>query len=148
MLDDVLDQKILTQEHLIDLAELIYASRRERSTYLNFSLFGEPVWDMLLALYCFPRRGERLSVSGLCFAAEVPPTTALRWAVLLEQKKLVIRERDVRDGRRMFVKLSPEGHEAMTNYLAKVYHKYLSLISSNPPVGCRHHDDVNGFNLR
>lgn len=82
---------------------------------------------MLLALYSFPQKGERLSVSSLCYAADVPPTTALRWAVLLGQKKLVIRERDLCDGRRMFVKLSPEGHEAMTRYLSKIHSRLTSL---------------------
>ena len=142
--DNVVDAPTLDEERLADLAALMYASRRDRATYINFSLFGEPVWDMLLALYCFPPRGEQLSVSGLCYAAEVPPTTALRWAVLLEQKNLVIRERDLRDGRRVFVKLSPEGHNAMTKYLSTVYDKVAStLIFSDPETPLRSRLGVN-----
>ena len=79
----------IPRDQLTDLAARIYEMRRSRERFLHGALFGEPVWDMLLALYCFAARGEALSVSALWYASGVPQTTALRWARLLEQKKLV-----------------------------------------------------------
>jgi DNA-binding MarR family transcriptional regulator len=99
------------------LASEIYDSRRLRSHYLSESLLGEPVWDMLLALYCAAAKGERVSVSALCHAAAVPSTTGLRWLQLLEQKKLVERCKDHLDGRRFWVRLSDRSHATMTDYL-------------------------------
>ena len=73
------EPNVPSNETLADFACKLYQSRRLRTRYINASLLGEPVWDMLLALYCFSARGEALTVSGLCHAAEVPQTTALIW---------------------------------------------------------------------
>ena len=111
---------------LQDLAELagrIYGARQIRASYLNSSLLGEPVWDMLLTLYCQRARGELLSVSGLCYSAGVPPTTALRWSQLLEQKNLIVRTPDASDARRAHLTLSDHGQALMSAYLATVYTK-------------------------
>lgn len=111
---------------LQDLAELagrIYRARQVRASYLNSSLLGEPVWDMLLTLYCHRARGELLSVSGLCYSAGVPATTALRWSQLLEQKNLIVRTPDSSDARRAHLALSDHGQALMSAYLATVYSK-------------------------
>ncbi len=111
----------LPREELAALACRIYDARRARAHFLQDSLLGEPVWDMLLALYCLPTRGEVLSVSGLCHAASVPATTALRWSQLMEQKKLIRRTRDKCDGRRVYLALTEEGDAVMSSYLASVF---------------------------
>ena len=112
----------LSEGELTELACRIYESRRERARYLSMSLLGEPVWDMLLALYCFTARGRRMSVSSLCFASSVPQTTALRWVRVMEERKLVARVRDEKDGRRWFVILDERGTEAMERYLRSIHH--------------------------
>jgi DNA-binding MarR family transcriptional regulator len=112
-----------TEKQLTDLACQIYESRRVRARFLNGSLLGEPVWDMLLALYCFAARGEVLSVSGLCHAAGVPPTTALRWSQIMEQKKLIHRTKDNKDARRAYVALTADGKRAMSEYLSAIHKK-------------------------
>lgn len=111
---------------LAELAERIYDARQVRASFLNSSLLGEPVWDMLLTLFCQRARGEPLSVSGLCYSAGVPPTTALRWSQLLEQKKLIVRTPDASDARRAHLTLSDHGHALMSAYLASVYTKLSS----------------------
>jgi DNA-binding MarR family transcriptional regulator len=111
------------REQLTELAARIYETRRTRDRFLQGSLFGEPVWDMLLSLYCGAARGEKISVSGLCFAAGVPQTTALRWTQLLEQKKLIERSPDPNDKRRVFLSLSEQGDKLMSAYLASIYTK-------------------------
>ncbi len=111
----------ISREQLTELACRIYETRRRRAHFLHGSLFGEPVWDMLLALYCLGSRSKALSVSGLCHAAGVPQTTALRWSQLMEQKKLIDRTPDPKDGRRVFLSLSKHGDNLMSSYLASIH---------------------------
>jgi DNA-binding MarR family transcriptional regulator len=105
-------------DKLLELAGNIYQGRRLRSRFLEPSLLGEPVWDMLLALYCFTAAGKSLSVSGLCHSAAVPQTTALRWIQLMEQKNLIKRSRDWDDGRRTLLSLTEESKQVLEEYLA------------------------------
>ena len=109
-----------SEQKLVELSCTIYHSRRLRTHFINNNLLGEPVWDMLLALHCFSGRGEALSVSGLCHAAGVPQTTALRWVQVMEQKKLVKRSKDAKDGRRAYVSLTDDSKKLLENYLATI----------------------------
>lgn len=110
-----------TSEQLVDLACDIYNGRRLRNRFLNDDMLGEPVWDMLLALYCFGARGENLSVSALCQSAGVPATTALRWENIMEQKGLIERQRDKTDARRVFMSLTDKAKAMMDEYLSIYY---------------------------
>ena len=116
-------QPELPREQLVDLACRIYDTRRVRSHYFTSSLFGEPVWDMLLALYCLPARREKLTVSGLSNAAGVPMTTGLRWSKVMEQKGLIVRKSDPLDRRRVYVRLTDEGDRLMREYLTSIYRR-------------------------
>jgi len=53
---------------LRQLAHKIYKQRRLRDKLVGEKLFGEPAWDMLLALYCLPRarRNSGRIESDLC----------------------------------------------------------------------------------
>lgn len=113
----------LPRTMLVALAGRLYDARRARARFFANSLLGEPVWDMLLALYCLPARKKRLSVTALCNASGVPTSTGLRWVHVLEQKRLIEREPDPRDSRRFHVRLSNEGDELMSRYLASIYHQ-------------------------
>jgi DNA-binding MarR family transcriptional regulator len=79
-------------------------------------LFADPAWDMLLELYALHLEQKRVSVSSLCIAAYVPPTTALRWVAKLEEEGLATRMEDPRDGRRTWIELSAVGIERMERY--------------------------------
>jgi DNA-binding MarR family transcriptional regulator len=111
----------IPKEQLTALACRMYDARRARARFLPNSMLGEPVWDMLLALYCLPSRRQRLSITGLCHAAGVPPSTALRWANLMEERGLMERTDDPCDRRRAHVALTEQGHEMMSTYLSSVY---------------------------
>ena len=111
----------LSDDELVELACRIYESRRRRARFISPSLLGEPVWDMLLALYCFTARGRRMSVSSLCHASGVPQTTALRWVGIMEERELIARSRDHLDGRRYYLVLSGKGREVMQNYLRQAH---------------------------
>jgi DNA-binding MarR family transcriptional regulator len=111
----------LSEDELTELACQIYEARRVRARFLSMSLLGEPVWDMLLALFCFSARGRRLSVSSLCFASGVPSTTALRWVGVMEERDLIKRSKDIHDGRRTYLVLTEQGNRVMQGYLRSVH---------------------------
>lgn len=92
--------------------------RRQRDRMFPAGLFADPAWDMLLDLMAARLAGEQVSVSSLCIAAAVPPTTALRWIRQLSDHGLIMREEDPRDGRRVFVRLSDDGADRMQSWLA------------------------------
>jgi DNA-binding MarR family transcriptional regulator len=97
----------------------LYRSRRARAASFNGhgNLFGEPAWDILLDLFIAREAGRRVSVSSACIAADVPPTTALRWLSVLEQRGLVKRRADPSDGRRIHIELSDTAHALMRQWL-------------------------------
>jgi DNA-binding MarR family transcriptional regulator len=106
---------------LCKLACRIYDARREREKMLDRKLFGEPGWDMLLALYCLPTRGERLGVTALSGASAVSLTTALRWQATLLEDGLIERIPDEADARREFVRLTDKGRCMLEDYLLWLY---------------------------
>jgi len=110
----------LSEDDLLGLlAEELYRNRRRRAQHFSQRLFGEPAWDILLDLYAAAVRGEAVSVSNACRAADAPPSTALRWLQHLEDDKLVERTADPTDARRHFVRLSKRGAERMHAYFAE-----------------------------
>ncbi len=108
---------------LVELACGIYEARRSRGRFFNSELFGEPVWDMLLALFCVPAQRENLSITGLCYSVDVPPTTGLRCVKKMERGGLIIRRPDPLDGRRIYMQLTDKGETLMNNYLSANYHR-------------------------
>ncbi len=62
---------------------------------------------MMLDLYASQVEGQQIGVTSACLAAGVPSTTALGWLVKLQQRGLVWRKADPRDGRRAFLGLAP-----------------------------------------
>lgn len=94
--------------------------RRLRERFLPEDLFGDPAWDMMLDLFAARLAGERVSVSSLCIAAAVPPTTALRWIGQLTDRGLFQRADDPADGRRAFIALSDEAAHGLTAWAQAV----------------------------
>lgn len=100
-------------------------ARRLRNGFLGGGdagggLFEDPAWDMLLDLFAAGLEGGRVSVSSLCIAAAVAPTTALRWIGRLSDAGLLAREADPGDRRRAFVALSERAQAGMAGYVAAV----------------------------
>jgi DNA-binding MarR family transcriptional regulator len=111
-----------TRRELCQLACRIYDARRARDKVLDRKLFGEPAWDMLLALFCLPSRGELLSVSALSYASAVPQTTALRWQGVLTDEGLIERGPQAVDARRQIVRLTAKGRALMEAYLIRLFY--------------------------
>jgi hypothetical protein len=88
------------------LAEFVAGVRRlrmRRNELIGAPLFRDAAWDMLLELFAAHQSRRRLSVSSLCYASGVPPTTALRQLQRLEKYGLLTRVGDSEDSRRCFV---------------------------------------------
>lgn len=111
-----------TRAQLCQLACKIYDARRTRDRILSDHLFGEPAWDMLLALYCLPSRGEMLRPTALSHAAAVAETTGIRWQQILMEKNLIERGPSQLASRRQFVRLTQKGRSLMENYLTRLFH--------------------------
>jgi len=107
---------------LCRIASGIYDARRKRDKILSDDLFGEPAWDMILALYCLPARGEKLSVTGLSYAANAPPSTGHRVQAALSKQGLIERKREKSDARRQIVQLTLKGRALLENYLSSLFH--------------------------
>ena len=91
-------------------------TRRLRDQFFDAGLFEDPAWDMLLDLFAAALEGQRVSVSSLCIAAAVAPTTALRWIGRMTDLGLFEREPDPFDRRRAFMRLSDRALLAMRGY--------------------------------
>ena len=96
----------------------VLRQRRMREQFFPADLFADPAWDMLLDLYAAQLEGQTVAVSSLCIAAAVPATTALRWIKTMTDTGLFERHADPRDGRRIFMALSPRAAQAMERYFA------------------------------
>lgn len=106
----------------------VIRARRMRGQFFDSELFADPAWDMLLDLFAAGLERRRVSVSSLCIAAAVPPTTALRWIGTLHEAGLFERQADPSDRRRAYIGLSPKGTEGMKSYAGAVKRAGLPLV--------------------
>lgn len=117
-----------TPDQLIGLSKRLYALRARRQEFFSPDLFGEPGWDMLLALFNADSGGHKMTVSSLCAASQSPGTTSLRWLDKLIQLDLVERTKSPIDGRVFFIVLKPSGRRAISEYLRVIW---ASLFAAN-----------------
>lgn len=111
----------LTRQDFAAMARNAYAMRRRRTAIFgNPELFGEPAWDILLDLYIALTEKKPVSVSSACIGSASPPTTGLRWLGILADHGLVQREQDPEDQRRVLVRLTEKGAQAMEQYFASI----------------------------
>jgi len=93
------------------------SARRSIGRIVGRDLVSDPGWDILLDLYVNHMQARPVFVCGLCLAAQVPQTTALRWIATLEKRGLVDRAPDANDRRRSFVRLTEAGLDRMREAL-------------------------------
>ncbi|KQN93760.1 hypothetical protein ASE95_02215 [Sphingomonas sp. Leaf231] len=106
----------------------VLRARRLRDRFFGDGLFEDPAWDMLLDLFAARLEGGRVSVSSLCIAAAVAPTTALRWIAKLTSVRLLDRAPDPADRRRAFVALTDDAASAMHRYITTLAEARLPLV--------------------
>lgn len=96
-----------------DVARKAYADRRRREHIAGMGgMFGEPAWDILLELFIAARENRRVTRSCIHAAAGVPETIAQRWIAILENRGLVIGDREN-------VRLSDATCAGMADYFRK-----------------------------
>jgi hypothetical protein len=96
----------------------IIKKRRLRDRFFDSELFADPAWDILLDLRAAGLEGQHVSVSSLCIAAAVPPTTALRWITAMTENGMLVRRQDPDDARRVFIELSGDTISKLDDYFA------------------------------
>lgn len=102
------------------LIRRIIRQRQMRGKFFDPELFADPAWDMLLDLTAARVEHLRVSVTSLCIASGVPPTTALRWIGQLTDAGLVERVEDESDRRRAFIALSDKAADGMARFFAEL----------------------------
>lgn len=105
---------------LCALARTNLRARRIRNRHLPRSIFGEPAWDMLLALYLSAQGEERQTISRLTKLSGAPATTASRWIDYLVRTGLATRCISPTDKRVAFIDITERGRLAVEAYLGQL----------------------------
>jgi hypothetical protein len=95
--------------------------RQMRARFFDADLFADPAWDMLLDLTAARAEQSRVSVTSLCIASGVPPTTALRWIGQMTEAGLLQRVEDETDRRRAFITLTDKAADNMAGYFVELH---------------------------
>ena len=110
------------------LVRRIIAQRQLRARFFDPELFGDPAWDILLDLTAARAEHVRVSVTSLCIASGVPPTTALRWIGQMTEAGLLERVEDESDRRRAFIGLTDAAADAMARYFAELGKRGIQVL--------------------
>lgn len=94
--------------------------RQLRARFIEGDFFADPAWEMLLDLAAARVEGKQVSVTSLCIASGVPPTTALRWIGALVQADLFQRVCDETDRRRAFIELTDDAAGRLARYFEEI----------------------------
>lgn len=110
------------------LVRRIIRQRQLRARFFQGDLFADPAWDILLDLTAARAEHNRVSVTSLCIASGVPPTTALRWIGQMVDAGLLQRVDDDSDRRRAFIALTDRAADAVARYFAELGSQASRLI--------------------
>ncbi|MXP24475.1 winged helix DNA-binding protein [Altererythrobacter indicus] len=110
------------------LVRQIIRQRQLRGRFFDSDLFADPAWDILLDLTAARAEHSRVSVTSLCIASGVPPTTALRWISQMTEAELLQRVEDETDRRRAFIVLTDKAADAMAHYFHQVGKDVMQLL--------------------
>ena len=113
-------EQLPDREKLMERARLLLAIRQLRATYFNRAMFGEPAWDVLLALYIAEGAENPQSVGRIAELVQAPLTTVARWIDYLEKERMACREAHPSDKRVIFVRLLERGRQLLESYLTNV----------------------------
>jgi len=110
------------------LVRKIIRQRQLRARFFDAELFADPAWDILLDLAVARAEHTRVSVTSLCIASGVPPTTALRWIGQMTEAGLLERVQDESDRRRAFITLSDRAAGAIARYFEEIREDTAQLV--------------------
>jgi DNA-binding MarR family transcriptional regulator len=99
------------------VADRLYSERRKRDSLFPPGLFGEPAWDLLLALFVAHEDGRELSFAESYEAAKIDPREGPALIDRLASAGLVLRSRAQRDRWSHSVVLTDHAVERLSDYL-------------------------------
>jgi DNA-binding transcriptional ArsR family regulator len=105
---------------LVSVAREMVAHARRRRQFLPDAVFQDPQWMMTLDLFIASEEGREVSVSSLCCASGVPPTTALRHIRYLQEQGILERFSHPNDKRISLVRLAEASRSQLARYLASI----------------------------
>lgn len=108
-----------SRDQLMWQAKVIAHRRKRRSEFFPPAMFGEPAWDMLLALYTGKPDRPAPTVTSLAALIGAPPTSTLRWLDYLEGQHFIARETHPTDKRSVVARLTDEARAALEAYLSE-----------------------------
>jgi len=100
-------------------AERLYAERRRRDDLFPPDLFGEPAWDLLLAMFIARERGQPMILCKAYKAAGVTDTTGRRLLDKMEEEGLITRRRAPRSRKMRIVELTEKATGRLVAYLGR-----------------------------
>lgn len=101
------------REHLIDAATKAIQLRGFRNKHFPQGIFGEPAWDVLLAIYAHEHISRARSISQVAKVSSLTGSSALRWINQLARLQLVERRQDPLDRRTAQVMLTETGRRTL-----------------------------------
>ena len=100
-------------------ADRLLADRRRRDALFPDGLFGEPAWDLLLAMFSAREKGQAMILCRAYKAAGVSDTTGRRLLDRMEEEGLITRRRAPRSRKMRVVELTDRAAERLVDYLAR-----------------------------
>jgi DNA-binding MarR family transcriptional regulator len=100
------------------VAERLYCERRARDERFPAGLFGEPAWDLMLALFMAREEGRELHLDEAYRAAGVEAGAGRALVTRLEARNMVARAPSKRAKRRQSLHLTKDAVERLADYLA------------------------------
>ena len=106
---------------LVTRAQEEFENRRRRIKIFGRKMFGEPAWDMLLALYINDHAGPRQTVGSLIENAGMVPSTGKRWIEFLVDNGFIARDKHPNDARTHFVFLTDRARALLRSYFSVTF---------------------------
>ncbi len=100
-------------------AERLLAERHRRDGLFPDGLFGEPAWDLLLAMFVAREKGQAMILCRAYKAAGVSDTTGRRLLDRMEEDGLITRRRAPRSRKMRIVELTELATERLLDYLVR-----------------------------
>jgi|SRR5579872_1194477 len=106
------------EENLLKAARSIVEMQKLRRRYFPAAMFGEPAWDILLAVYLASAKSDR-TIDRLANSSGAPISTAIRWLRYLEAEGLVMLDASVHDPAQKQVYLTDKANRSLRLFLGQ-----------------------------
>jgi len=127
------------QDGLIDdvvakVCDIHVQTERFRKDHIGPDFRSGTGWLLLVALYHARTLSKRRTVTQVSSDAGLAYPTAIRWLGIMEKMRLIVRETDVVDARRVWLDLTRDGVSKIEACLRAEAHLYQQLFTDRPEV--------------